>query len=217
MAITSFNSDASGTALKKKNLGFPIFAPPFPGPPPCLFLSRVVGSNFAFTKLQKGIPTDSAQFANTAPFEVSLPAGQSHWKSLSTGWKAREMSKVRNRKRDDDATLPRNFGSSNVNGFYSFLFHFSPFFLFSFLFYRVFSFIDLFYFVRSIINIPIRFRFSFPILFFAGSTSPPVFFFLIFQFVWSWLTQLLPRDCKKSAIRKGRKGFPLRGENKFRE
>lgn len=35
-------------------------------------------SNFAFTKLQKGIPTDSAQFANTIPFEVSLSVGQSH-------------------------------------------------------------------------------------------------------------------------------------------
>lgn len=35
-------------------------------------------SNFAFTKLQKGILTDSAQFANTIPFEVSLSVGQFH-------------------------------------------------------------------------------------------------------------------------------------------
>lgn len=93
-------------------------------------------SNFAFTKLQKGIPTDSAQFANTIPFEVSLSVGQSHWKSLSVGEKLVKCQKCRMPKARG---VTQNFSSSKVNTFYSlsfsiflilFLLHF---FLFGFL------------------------------------------------------------------------------------
>ena len=93
-------------------------------------------SNFAFTKLQKGIPTDSAQFANTIPFEVSLSVGQFHWKSLSVGEKLVKCQKCRMPKARG---VTQNFSSSKVNTFYSlsfsiflilFLLHF---FLFGFL------------------------------------------------------------------------------------
>lgn len=90
-------------------------------------------SNFAFTKLQKGIPTDSAQFANTIPFEVSLSVGQSHWKSLSVGEKLVKCQKCRMPKARG---VTQNFSSSKVNTFYSLSFsiflilHFFSFWIF---------------------------------------------------------------------------------------
>lgn len=144
MAITIFDNDTSGTALKRFEIFHFSFFLSFS--PLLSLFAPIVGRapNFAFSRLQKGIPTDSAQFANTAPFEVSLSAGRSHWKSLSVGEKLVKCQKC---------------GTKSTTRDSKFRYAKREWILFSSIFYFfLYLLLLFFYFIPSIINIPMPFQ-----------------------------------------------------------